>query len=80
MRERSLDTAPCPYRARRGTDVASDSNVPAHGERTHGILAIENNNKVRDIRADLQAPPYAACGYARRCGPRSVGESGDDEA
>lgn len=79
MRKTRLHAPARANRARRSADVPANSNVPAHGERLHRVLAVEHHHKVRDVRTDLEAPADAAGRDARWRGPRAVWEASDDE-
>ena len=79
VRERRLHGAAGADGARGGGDVAPDGDVAAHRERAHGLLRVEHDDEVGDVRADLQAPADAARRDARRRGPRAVRQPRDDE-
>ena len=64
---------------RRGADVPTDGDVPAHGECADGVFRVENDDKVGDVSADLEAPSETACRDARGGRPGAVWETGDDE-
>jgi hypothetical protein len=78
MRQRSLNTPSCSNRTSCGTDVTTNRHIPANTECPDGILAVEYDDKVCDVSANLQAPAYATGSDARGCRPRAVGESGND--
>jgi hypothetical protein len=80
MCQARLDAPASPNRPRRGADVPADSDVPAHGERADGVFRVENDDKVGDVGADLEAPSETACRDARGGRPGAVRETGDDEA
>ena len=80
MRERGLDTATRADGPRGGAYVPADGNVAAHGERADGVLAVEHDDEIGDVRADLEAPAEAAGRDAGGRGPGSVGEARNDEA
>ena len=80
MCERRLDAAARPDGACAGADVAADGDVTADGEGADGVLAVEHDDKVGDVGADLETPTEAACRDARRGGPGAVREPGDDDA
>ena len=56
MRQRCLNTASRTDRTGRSTDVPPDRYITSHGEGAHGVLAVENDDKVGDISAYLEAP------------------------
>ena len=80
MCERSLDSTSCPDGARRGGYVSSNGDISAESKRTDGLLAVQYDDKVGDVRTDLQAPADAARRDTRRRRPGAVGEARDDEA
>ena len=80
MRQTRLQAAARADRASSGADVAADSDVATHRERADSVVAVEDDDKVCDVRADLQAPAEAAGCDAGRGRPRSVWEARDDEA
>lgn len=80
MRQGRLYTAARPDGSRRGADVSSNCHIPTHGERPHGVLAIQHNNEVRDVGSNLKAPSKTARCDARRRRPRPVGKPSDDDA
>lgn len=45
-------------------DVSTNGDVAAQRERAHGVFRVEDNDKVGDVGADLEAPPETACGDA----------------
>ena len=80
MCERSLDSTSCPDGTRRGRYVSSNRDISAESKRTDGLLAVQYDDKVGDVRTDLQAPADAARRDTRRRRPGAVGEARDDEA
>lgn len=80
MCQARLDTPPRPNRPRSCADIAPDRDVATHRERAHGVLRVEHDHKVGDVRPNLEAPSETPCGDARGGGPGAVGEAGDDEA
>ena len=56
MSQRRLHTSSCPNRASSSAYVAANSHVPAHRESSYGIFAIEHDNEVCDVGADLKTP------------------------
>lgn len=80
MREAGLHAPAGADGARGGADVAADREVPAEGERAHSVLAVQHDDEVGDVGANLEPPAHAARGDARRRGPRAVGQARDDDA
>ena len=72
MRETCLNTPTRTNGTGGSADIATDSDITPHGEGTNSILTIEDNDEIRDIRSDLEAPAYAARGDTRWGGPRPV--------
>lgn len=67
MGKRGLDASSGANRTRAGTDVASNGNVPTHGESPDSVLAIQHDDEVRNIRANLEPPSYTTRCNARGC-------------
>lgn len=44
-----------------GTDVAANGDVSAEGEGTDCIFTVEDDDKICDIRADLETPADTTC-------------------
>ena len=80
MCESGLDSAARPDGARRGRYVSSNRDISTERKRTDGLLAVQYDDKVGDVRTDLQAPADAARRDTRRRRPGAVGEARDDEA
>ncbi len=72
MRETRLDTPTSTNGTGGRADVAANSDIPSKGKGTNSILTVEDNDEIRNICADLEAPANAARGDTRRCGPRPV--------
>ena len=72
MRESRLDTPTRTDGTGGSTDVATDSDIPSKRECTNSILTIEDNDEIRDICANLEAPANTTSGNTRWGGPRPV--------
>ena len=75
-----MHTPTRPDRPSRRRDVASNRHIATKRECAYGVFAVEDDDKVCDVCADLEAPPETACCDAGGGGPGAVWESGDDEA
>ena len=60
MRQRSLYTSTRSNRPGSCTNIPSDSNISSHRERSYSIFSIQNDDEIRDISANLQAPSQTA--------------------
>ena len=80
MCETGLNGAASANRTGGGRDVAADGDVTTQRESAHGIVAVEHNDEVCDVRANLKTPANTAgCNTAGRR-PRSVGQTSNDQA
>ena len=61
MCEARLDAPSGTNRSCGSADVAADGDVPAEGKCTDRIFAVEDDNKVCDVRADLETPANTTC-------------------
>eukprot|EP00160_Parvularia_atlantis_P017210 Unigene5824_Nuclearia_a/m.17796 Unigene5824_Nuclearia_a/g.17796 ORF Unigene5824_Nuclearia_a/g.17796 Unigene5824_Nuclearia_a/m.17796 type:complete len:355 (-) Unigene5824_Nuclearia_a:35-1099(-) len=75
---RALGVAP--DRASRDREVAAERNVAAVGEGVDGGVVVEDDDKVRQLRAHLQAGAERAGADAGRRRPGAVGQPCDDHA
>ena len=73
MCEARLDAPSGTNGASGSADVAADGDVSAEGECTDRIFTVEDDDKIRDIRADLETPAYTTCRDAGRGRPRAIG-------
>ena len=80
MCQTRLHTASSPNRPCRRCDIPSNRHVSSKRKGTDSVFAVQHDNKVGDVGADLETPPKAACRDAGGCGPGAVWESCDDEA
>ena len=80
MSEGRLHTAASADRTSRSADIATNSHIPSHRERTDSILAVQHDDEVRDIGTNLQPPTNATSRDAGWGGPGAVGQARDDEA
>lgn len=61
MCETRLDAPSGTNGAGGSADVATDGDVSAEGECTDRIFAVQDDDKIRDIRADLETPADTTC-------------------
>lgn len=64
MCQARLDASTGPDRPCRGADVSPNRHVAANGERADGVFRVEDDDKVGDVCADLEAPSETTCGDA----------------
>lgn len=60
VRERRLHAAARANGPRRCTNIPTDGDIAAHGERAHGVLAVKHDDEVGDVSAYLETPANAA--------------------
>ena len=56
MSQRRLYTSSRPNRPSSSADVAANGHVSAHRESSYGVFAIEHDDEVCDVGADLKTP------------------------
>ena len=69
MCETRLDAPSGSDRTRGSADVATNGDISTEGECTDCIFAVEDDDKICDIRPDLQTPTDATCRDAGWGGP-----------
>jgi hypothetical protein len=62
MSKRRLHTSSRANRPCSRADIPSDRHVPAQRECSDSIFAVEDDNEVGDVRANLETPPKTASG------------------
>ena len=60
MRKCRLNRATRPNGTCGSRDVASDGYIPSQRKRTHGLLAVQHDDEVRDVCANLETPSNTA--------------------
>jgi hypothetical protein len=67
-----LDAPSSADRTGGSADVATDGDVSAEGECSDGVFAVEDDDKICDVGADLETPAYTTGRDTRWGGPRAI--------
>jgi len=73
MGEARLDAPASADRTGGSADVATDGDVSAERECSDCVFAVEEDNEVCDVCADLETPAYTTGRDTRWGGPRAIG-------